>query len=154
MDSLGSSRFDWKWRCLREWSQKPSSSSSSSSARLGCFVLLVEDLHQVLGHEVWFLWTAVITLQVLHWTTKHTVKHTQHLKQYIHYMWHYMCVILTETQEECVHTHVIHTEESMSDQIRTEHHRLSHTHTHFIKLNICHCLIQLYISFQPLQLYS
>jgi len=38
---------------------------------------------------------------------------------------------LTKTQEECVHTHVIHTEEAMSDQIRPEHHRLSeHTHTH------------------------
>ncbi len=55
---------------------------------------------------------------------------TQHLKLYSVHVTLYMCVILTETQEECVHTHVIHTEEAVSDQIRTEHHRLSHTHTH------------------------
>lgn len=55
---------------------------------------------------------------------------TQHLKLYSLHVTLYMCVILTETQEECVHAHVIHAEEAVSDQIRTEHHRLSHTHTH------------------------
>jgi len=38
----------------------------SSSSCLGLFVLLVEDLHQVLGHEVGFLCTAVVALQILH----------------------------------------------------------------------------------------
>lgn len=126
MDLLGS----WKWRCLRVWRQKPS--SSSSSAPLGLFVLLVEDLHQVLGHEIWFLCTAVITLQILHCTTETWGYHckiscTLTAAPWIMILWR---ETLTEAQEQCVHTHVIHAEEAVSDQIRTEHHRLlAHKHT-------------------------
>lgn len=32
--------------------------------------------------------------------------------------------LLTEAEEECVNTHVVHTEESMSYEVATKHHRL------------------------------
>lgn len=39
-----------------------------------------------------------------------------------------MCVaggaLLTEAEEECVHTHSVHTEESMGNQVGSHHHRL------------------------------
>lgn len=41
-----------------------------------------------------------------------------------------MCVcvcLLTEAEEERVHTHVVHAEESVSDEIAAEHHRLRQT---------------------------
>lgn len=41
-------------------------SSVLGFAFLRCLVGLVEDLHQVFGHVVRFLWRPVITLQVVH----------------------------------------------------------------------------------------
>lgn len=60
----------------------------------GLFVLLVQDLHQVLGHVVGFLSAAVIPLQ-----------------------------ILQEAEEECVHTHAVDAEERARNEIRTKHYR-------------------------------
>lgn len=36
---------------------------------------------------------------------------------------------LTEAEEECVDTHVVHTEEPMSDEVAPEHHRLNENRT-------------------------
>ena len=42
-------------------------------------------------------------------------------------------VLLTETEEECVHTHGVHTEEPMGDEVGADHHSLVRTSdTHFI----------------------
>ncbi len=122
MYSLGS-ESDGAW----EWSQKPSSSSSSSSssASLGCFVLLVEDLHQVLGHEVWFLWTAVITLQILHWRTNTTPQTIFSTCDVI-----YVCDTHRNTGRVCPHPCYTH----WRSRERSDTHRtppsVTHTHTH------------------------
>ncbi len=91
---------------------------------LGALFFLLRIFIRFLDMKYGFCWLPSLR------SRSSTEGQTQHLKLYSLHVTLYMCVILTETQEECVHTHVIHTEEAVSDQIRTEHHRLSHTHTH------------------------
>lgn len=39
-------------------------------------------------------------------------------------------MLLTEAEEQCVHTHGVHAEEAMGNEVRSNHHRLGENHIH------------------------
>lgn len=69
-------------------------SSVLPSTLFWCLVGFVEDFHEVFGHKVRLLQRPIMALQVLQ-----------------------------EAEEECVDTHVVHAEESVSYEVAAEHHR-------------------------------
>lgn len=80
----------------------------------------------------------------------HSETHTTLQTVYSLYVTLYMCDTHRNTGRVCPHPCYTHwRSHERSDTHRTPP-SVTHTHTHFIKLNICHCLIQLYISFQTL----
>ena len=52
--------------------------------------------------------------------------------------------VLTEAEEECIDTHVVHTEESMSDEVAAKHHRLQRKE----ELQLVRCVLTTFIQKQ------
>lgn len=100
-------------------------SSVFPSTFLCCLVGFVQNLHEVFGHEVWLLEGSVIPFQVLHCQMGNVtcvgvkffcVSSTTEVQN-----------LLTEAEKECVHTHVVNTEESVSYEVASNHNGLFRT---------------------------
>ncbi len=130
MDSLGSSRFDWKWRCLREWSQKPSSSSSIIISP--SWVLCSSCWGSSSGSWTW----SMVSVDCRHYAPgpplndkTHSETHTTPQTVYSLYVTLYVCDTHRNTGRVCPHPCYTHWRiHERSDTHRTPP-SVTHTHT-------------------------
>lgn len=102
-------------------------SSVFPSTFLWRLVGFVQNLHEVFGHEVWLLEGSIISFQVLHCEKGKHVGVNQALVPGLWLFDNERRNLLTEAEKECVHTHVVHAEESMSYEVASNHDSLHST---------------------------
>lgn len=102
-------------------------SSVFPSTFLWCLVGFVQDLHEVFGHEVRLLEGSIISLQVLHCEKGNVLELTRFWYPGLWLFDNERRNRLTEAEKECVHTHVVHTEESMSYKVASNNDGLHST---------------------------